>query len=330
MRLLIMATPHDRGFWLRSTHCQRNKIWEPTMGVRKLVNVVLSGLPGELQDIREKRGLTLEVVCDPLEWQQSKLSRMENGIQCISRVDLGSLFAVYQVTGEDRKQQLLHMADRQDDPGRWETDSPAAEESPTLTRLERRTTAIVDVAPMVIPELVQTADYARAVMESDGVPAEHLTARVRARMARQSILAKNKPPKLDLIVGEAALRLPVGGSKVMVQQLHALLELARHPDVRLRTVPFAVGGDAGLYTAFSVMEFPGKKAVVYLPLPTTSLFLERPDKVEAFRSRVARLARVALEPAKSTDLIESIARDFELTGHTNDGPGTNLRTRAAR
>ena len=80
---------------------------------RKLVNVVLSGLPGELQDIRIQQSKTLEYVCDPLKWQQSKLSRMENAQQCISDVDLGTLFAVYGVTGNDRGY-LLHMAERQE------------------------------------------------------------------------------------------------------------------------------------------------------------------------------------------------------------------------
>ncbi len=142
------------------------------MGAQKLVNVVLSGLPGALQDIREQRGLTLAVVCDPFKWQQSKLSRMENGLQCISEVDLGSLFAAYEVTGHERGP-LLRMAERQDDPGHWETDSSLTLESRTLRRLERSTTGIVDVAAWLIPELAQTADYARAVMKSEDVPSEH-------------------------------------------------------------------------------------------------------------------------------------------------------------
>jgi len=185
------------------------------MGARKLVNVVLSGLPGELQDIRIQQSMTLEYVCGPLKWQQSKLSRMENGQQCISDVDLGTLFAVYGVTGNDRGY-LLHMAERQDDPGYWETYSPMTTESRTLNRLERWTTAIVDVTTVVIPELAQTADYARAVMESEEVPSEHITARVEARLARQANFAEGDETSLDFIVSETAFRRPVGG-RIMIQ-----------------------------------------------------------------------------------------------------------------
>jgi Domain of unknown function (DUF5753) len=298
------------------------------MGARKLVNVVLSGLPGELQDIRIQQSKTLEYVCGPLKWQQSKLSRMENGQQCISDVDLGTLFAVYGVTGNERGY-LLHMAERQDDPGYWETYSPITVESRTFKRLERWTTGIVDVTTVVIPELAQTADYARAVMESEEVPSEHITARLDARLVRQATFVEGDQTSLDLIVSETALRRPVGGRNIMIQQLNALREFAQRPRVRLRIVPFETGGDAGLHLAFSIMEFPHGKSVVYLSQPTSGLFVEQHDMIEIYRRRVVRLAQVALGPTKSIDLIASIAREFELACDINDDAGANSNARAA-
>jgi hypothetical protein len=297
------------------------------MGARKLVNVVLSGLPGELQDIRIQQSMTLEYVCGPLKWQQSKLSRMENGQQCISDVDLGTLFAVYGVTGDERGY-LLHMAERQDDPGYWETYSPMTIESRTLKRLERWTTAIVDVATLVIPELAQTADYARAVMESEEVPSEHITARVEARLARQANFVEGDETSLDFIVSETAFRRPVGGRDVMIQQLHSLREFAQRPRVRLRIVPNEAGGDAGLHLAFSVMEFPHRKSVVCLSHPTSGLFLERPDMIEVYRRRVVRPAQAALGPAESMDLLADIAREFELAGAKNNAARVSRRMKA--
>src|SRR6266705_3263497 len=73
-------------------------------GPQKLVTVVRSGLAGDVQHVRKQRDLSLEVVCDELGWQQSKLSRMENGQQCISTADLASLLVVYKVKGRDRGQ----------------------------------------------------------------------------------------------------------------------------------------------------------------------------------------------------------------------------------
>jgi hypothetical protein len=252
---------------------------------------------------------------------------MENGQQCISDVDLGSLCSAYGVTGHERRH-LLRMAERQDDPGYWETEPSLTVESRTLQRLERSTTAIVDVAAWLIPELAQTAEYARAVLESDGVPPDHITARVDARQARQ-ILAKENTPKLDLIVGETALRRPIGGRDVMTRQLRVLLEMAQRRNVRLRIVPLATGGDAGMHTAFSVIEFPRKKSVVYVQHPTSGLFLEQHDMIDVYRRRVARLAKVALEPTESRDLIADIAQEFELAGATNDDAGAGFRIRAA-
>ncbi len=294
------------------------------MGKQKLVNVVLSGLAGELQDIRNRCGLTLEVVCDQFKWQQSKLSRMENGLQCISEVDLGSLFAAYEVTGHERGP-LIRMAQRQDDPGYWETDASLTQESKTLQRLERSTTGIVDVAVWLIPELAQTADYARAVMESEDVPSGHIAARVDARLARQRIFTKDKAPKLDLIVGETALRRTIGGRDVMIQQLRGLLEIAQLPDTRLRIVPLDASGDAGMHIAFSVMEFSHDRSVVCLQHPITNLFLEEDMMIEVYRRRVVRLARVALEPTESIDLIASITREFELAGARKNGTGMRRR-----
>jgi hypothetical protein len=220
------------------------------------------------------------------------------------------------------------MAERQDDPGHWETDASLTQESWTLQRLERSTTAIVDVAAWLIPELVQTADYARAVMESEDVPSEHIAARVDARLARQLILAKDKAPKLDLIVGETALRRMIGDRDIMIQQLRVLLEIAQRPGTRLRIVPLDASGDAGMHIAFSVMEFPHGRSVVCLQHPITNLFLEQDTMIEVYRRRVARLARVTLEPAESMDLIAGITWEFESAGTTKIAAGMRRRMKA--
>jgi hypothetical protein len=145
-----------------------------------------------MQYIREQCGLTLEVVCDQLHWQQSKLSRMENGQQCISHADLASLLVIYKVHGQER-QWLLHMANRQDDPGYWENHPEVSMRSRTLMRLEPAANAIVNVEPLLICGLVQTADYARAVMRSFGLPDERIDAQAGAQTARQSVLTKANP-----------------------------------------------------------------------------------------------------------------------------------------
>jgi hypothetical protein len=202
------------------------------VGRQKLVNAVLSGLAKEVQSIREQRNLALEVVCDQLGWQQSKLSRMENGQQCISTADLASLLVIYGVRGKQR-QRLLHLVERQDEPGRLVTDW----QDGTMARLEPGATSLVAAELTVIPGLVQTGDYTRAVFTAGNVPPEQVELRAQARSARQIILTRDKPPKLDMIVDEAALRRVFGSPEVMARQLRSLAAAAELPNVRLWVVP---------------------------------------------------------------------------------------------
>lgn len=283
---------------------------EDNVGAAKLVTVVRSGLAWEMQYIREQRGLTLEVVCDQLHWQQSKLSRMENGQQCISHADLASLLVIYKVHGQER-QWLLHMANRQDDPGYWEDHPEVSMRSRTLMRLEPAAIAIVNVEPLLICGLVQTADYARAVMRSFGLPDERIDVQAGARTARQSVLTKADPPKVDLILGEIALRQVVGSHKIMAQQLRAMLEIVDLPNVRLWVVPFERSGNAGLSTPFHRMDFRRNLSVVFLEQKTAGIFVEDEKKMDYFRRYAARLAKAALDPTESASLVVNIAREHE-------------------
>jgi transcriptional regulator with XRE-family HTH domain len=280
------------------------------MGAVKLVNVVLSGLANEVQYIREKRDLTLETVCDQLGWQQSKLSRMENGQQCISTADLASLLVIYGVRGKDR-QRLLHLVERQDEPGYWDFDPPLNAESRPLMRLEPDATALVAAETLVMPGLVQTADYTRAIMHAAKVPAEQVEPRVEARRLRQSVLTAEKPPKFDMIVHEAALRQVVGNSKVMAAQLRAMLKAAELPNVRLWVVPLKLAGNAGFVTAFYVMNFSRNKSVVYMENMTTGVYLEDAEKIDYFRHQASELAKAALDPARSAAFVATIAREHD-------------------
>jgi hypothetical protein len=169
-------------------------------------------LAWDLKHIRNQAGLTLEDVCLKLKWQQSKLSRMEGGQQCISEADLASVLVMYEVTGKER-QSLLHLAERQDDPGRWETYSELSEGSRTLIRLELEASSIVDVESLLVPGLVQTADYTEAIMKAANLRPEQIAVRVKGRAARQAILLKDKPPKLDMILDETVLRRVVGATR---------------------------------------------------------------------------------------------------------------------
>jgi hypothetical protein len=277
-------------------------------GPQKLVTVVRSGLAGEVQYVRNRCGLSLEVVCGELGWQQSKLSRMERGHQCISAADLASLLVIYKVTGAERNW-LLHLVDRQDEPGRWMLDSPLV---PTpLFRLEAEATSLVNAQLVLIPGLVQTADYARAVMKAGGVLPELIDGRVERRMQRQLVLTKAKPPKFDIILDEGVLRRVVGSHAIMARQLRALLTAVDLPNVRLWVVPIEMSGLAGFESSFYMLNFPRDETVVQLESKTSSVYLEDKEKIEVFRLHAANVGKAALDPARSIDRVATIARGHE-------------------
>jgi hypothetical protein len=286
------------------------ELWEDSVAAEKRVNVVESGLAGEILYIRDQRDLTLEAVCDQLGWQQSKLSRMEHGQQCISTADLASLLVIYKVQGKERRR-LLHMTERQDQPGYWDYDSPLDVESMPLMRLEPLATSIVAAESLVIPGLVQTPDYTRVIVQAGPVPPEQVGPRVESRKARQFILTRENAPKIDMIVHEAALRQVVGNAKIMAAQLRAMLEVAELPNVRLWVVPFKLAGNAGFVSAFYLMNFARNKSVVYLENMASCLYLEDAEKIDYFRRQASSLGNVALDPAKSVKFVATLRREYE-------------------
>jgi uncharacterized protein DUF5753 len=207
-----------------------------------------------------------------------------------------------------QRQRFLHLVERQDEPGRLVTDW----QDGTMARLEPEATSLVAAELTVIPGLVQTGDYTRAVFTAGNVPPEQVELRAQARSARQIILTRDKPPKLDMIVDEAALRRVFGSPEVVARQLRSLAAAAAElPNVRLWVVPFERAGKVGLYSPFYLMNFPKNNAVVYLEGMGSSTYLELPEKIDYFRRHAAELAKVALDPAESVKFVADIARESE-------------------
>lgn len=273
--------------------------------------VVGRGLGGELRQLRKERGLTAVSVAKRLDWQPSRLSRMETGQQGIAVEDVAALLVVYEVTGAERKR-LLGMAERAKDTGWWETYGAALTPwSRTLIRLEAEATAIVNWQPVLVPGLLQTADYVRAVMRGCGVPEADAQGRVAARLGRQAILTRDNPPTLDVLLDEIVLRRALGGSRVMARQLRYLIEAAERPNVTLRVVPFAVGAHTGLDGPIMLLTFDRNRPVVHLEHKLSGLFLDDPEQVAFYRREADRLAEVALSPARSIDLVARVATEHE-------------------
>ncbi|PTA48052.1 helix-turn-helix transcriptional regulator [Micromonospora sp. RP3T] len=280
------------------------------MAKANLPTVVGRGLGGELRELRRARGLALRRVAARLEWQASKLSRMETGVQGIQAADVASLLVIYGVTGEERRR-LLAMAERSAETGWWEAIGGLSDESRTLIRLEAEAAGIVNWEPLLVPGLLQTPDYAQAVMVGCGVPSDEAQGRVAARLGRQAILSRPAPPALHVLLDEAVLRRALGGPRVMARQLRHLLEAAERPTVTLRVVPLAVGAHTGLDGSFALLDFPRNRSVVCLDHKLTGLFLEEAAQVAHFRREADRLTAAALSPVDSMALVARYVAEHE-------------------
>ncbi|MGQ0839428.1 helix-turn-helix domain-containing protein [Actinokineospora sp.] len=273
---------------------------EPTLRSRELGD----GMRGAMRGA----GLTGRQVALKLGWSDSKLSRMLMGARGASELDVASLLAVCGVKGEERDR-LLALCKEQDTQS-WlqQFGDRLPKQLRTLVDHENQAVTIAEFEPTLIPGLLQTSDYARAVIRGIvNVPADEVDERVIARLARQQLLSRDRPPRCSFYVHEFALRLPVGGPEVMSDQLHHLLRASVRHNLTVRVMPASFGTHAAMAGAFQLMEFTSFKPVVYLESETSSVFLERPEEIAAYQSILSALADTALDEGQSRELIAALA-----------------------
>jgi Domain of unknown function (DUF5753) len=196
---------------------------------------------------------------------------------------------------------------------------PVTQAAVTLIDHENKAVTISAFELTLIPGLLQTGGYAHAVISRIAtVPAVEVDERVAARLARQCLLNRERPPQFTFYVHEFALRLQVGGATVMSAQLHHLLRMSVRPYLTLRVVPASFGAHAATAGAFKLMEFAEFKPVVYLESETCSLFLEKREEIAAYRCVLAALADAALGKGESRELIATVATECSADREDHD------------
>ncbi|MGH3753871.1 MAG: helix-turn-helix domain-containing protein [Pseudonocardiaceae bacterium] len=262
---------------------------EPTIRSRELGE----GLRQAMQDA----GLTGKDAAKLLVWSPSWVSRLLSGKRHATAVNVAAFLAVCQVAGPERDR-LMALCEDQHTPG-WLQQHGARlpEQLTTLIDHENKAIAISEFEEPGVPGLLQTGDYARAVLSRSGnVPADEVDDRVTARLARQSLFSRERPPRFTFYVHEFVLRLPVGGPAVMSDQLHHLLRMAVRPYLTLRVVPASLGAYAAMTGAFRLMEFAEFRPIVYLESTTSCLFLEKPTECRRRASAASAEASRTLPP----------------------------------
>ncbi|MGW7093008.1 helix-turn-helix domain-containing protein [Streptomyces sp. NPDC054874] len=171
-----------------------------------------------------------------------------------------------------------------------------------------RATVIREYASHVVPGLLQTPEYARALLSVGHSlrDAEHLEERLAARLDRQVRLTGPDRPELWIILDEAVLRRPVGGSAVMRGQLEKLLRMAEEPGITVQVLPFDQGEHGALGGSLTVLVMPDGTEVAYTEGAHHGQLTEEPDEVERFVLTYDQLRAMALPPLMSLDLIRSV------------------------
>jgi DNA-binding XRE family transcriptional regulator len=165
--------------------------------------------------------------------------------------------------------------------------------------------------PMLVPGLLQTEDYARAVFQTRfGLSDDEIEARVAARLKRQEILTREKPPALWVILDEGVLHRPVGGRHVMLEQVNHLLDSARRPTIAIEIIPGSIGAHEGLSGAFTVADFDEALSVGYQDAAVGGQFLEDRSDVAALELTWTTLRGEALPRKASLAVLEEAAKSW--------------------
>jgi hypothetical protein len=259
-------------------------------------------------ELRRLRGDRRAVdVATALGWSESKLSRIETAHTGISEPDLDRLLTAYGVRLEDRGR-LRDLA-RNGRVRAWWTPYRSSMPDPydEYLALEGEAVLISEWEAQVVPGLLQTDEYARAVIEvgADVGDTETIQRRLAVRMARQAVLTRDPPPTLRIVVDEAVLHRAVGGPTVLHRQLGRLAEASRRPGVELLVLPFSAGAHAGQIESFMVLEFEsGTRApVVHIEGLTGGLFRVKPSEVDVYRDALDDLRERALSAEDSRTVI---------------------------
>ncbi|MEU5400942.1 helix-turn-helix transcriptional regulator [Streptomyces sp. NPDC005963] len=267
----------------------------------------------ELRKLRLASGLTSRRAGELADWHQSKVSRIETGASGVKPDDVRLLLDLYAVTDPQLRTLLETLAGAADGGGgRWwhAYRSVLPPEYRDFISLESQANRVRSMETSVVPGLLQTAEYARAITRAtlEELPETTVDQLVHVRMTRQAVLRRADPLQLSVILDEAALRREIGGTRVMKAQLRVLADWAALPHIQVQVMPFSAGEYVGLAGSFVIFSFSTTSDldVVVLDHLASSLHVERAEDLAVYGTAFATMQTLALSPVESLDLIAGI------------------------
>lgn len=286
------------------------------MGVDVNPTVSRRRLGSELRRLRQAGGMTTQQVAQRLLISQPKISLLENGRRIIKPRDVRDLCRLYGVQDQRLVDDLMRLARDSGRQGWWNDYGDIAYGA--YIGLEAEAATIRTYEPLMVPGLLQTPAYARAIIAGTIPHAsdDQAATRLQVRLRRQDRLtAPDNPLRLWAVLDEAALRRVVGSREVMREQLEHLNNLGDRPHITVQVLPHEVGAHPGVSGQFSLLEFSDATdgSVVYLERFTSDLYLEKRSDVRLYSDMYAHVQAKALSPDGSRKFLAETAEEYAVT-----------------
>jgi hypothetical protein len=273
-------------------------------------------LTAELKRMRAESGLTRDDVAARLDWHPTKVTRIETGQWTrLNLRDVRDLLDTYGVTDEAQREAFLQLARDARQRGWWHSYGDVLPSEYThFIGLEAEAASVRTYQQVLVPGLLQTEGYARAVIQAfrPADPAEELDRRVAVRHERQRRVIEERTLELWAILGEGVVHQVVGEPAVMAEQLAFLADVSTQPNVMIQVLPYGAGAHGAMTGSFAILGFPEPvdPDVVYLENMSSALFLEEPDGISRYVQVFDYLRATALSPQATGDMLRSAAEEL--------------------
>jgi transcriptional regulator with XRE-family HTH domain len=268
----------------------------------------------DLKRLREERGLSRETVAELIGSSETSIFRYEKGDTRPQPAVVAAMLDVYEVTGSERDELLLMARDARKR-GWWHQHRQSLKPGfDSYIGLEAAASVVRTFEAQTVPGLLQTAGYARAVIEATSlsiVPTE-VEEKLSVRLSRQDLITRSTGrTQLMAVLDEAVLRRQVGGSETMREQVLHLIAMAGRPNVVIHVLPFVVGAHVAMEGPFWLLSFPepGDSDLVYLEQATSGLMPEEPEEIRRYTLMFGALLGKALSAEESIAFMTAIAEN---------------------
>ncbi|MEV7969824.1 helix-turn-helix transcriptional regulator [Sphaerisporangium sp. NPDC088356] len=282
------------------------------MSAKRGMTLRAQWLGRQLRELREAAGLKLPEAGDYIQRDGATISRLETGLYPARTPDVQALLDLYGLADTHKRADLMRLATEVWHEGWW--DSYSGNLSKLIVDyawLESRARVIRSFDAVAIPGLLQTRSYMEAVIQRTDTDPSLSPSGARFRLERQQILTAPEPPQIEALLDESLLRRVVGGSAGMKGQLEHLLDLAHHPNIEIRILPFASGAHASHDGSFRIFEMPEPYPQIgYVDTPAGGIYVEA-EGVERLMLKFDRVRRDSSDPSESVELIRAAVDEIE-------------------